>query len=315
MRSYFFGEAASTSWRRCELQQTYRTYEHVSIDIRDREGVDTLFSSHRFDLIIHAAAQPSHDWAVKEPLTDFTINALGTLELLEATRTHCPEAVFIFASTNKVYGDRPNALPFVELETRWELPTTHPLYNGIDESMSIDQSLHSVFGASKVSADVMVQEYGRYFGMKTAAFRGGCFTGPAHAGAELHGFLAYMARCIARGEPYTIFGYKGKQVRDNMHAADVISAFDAFADAPRCGEVYNIGGTRMSNISVLEAIGKFETLLGRKAHTSLNEKHRAGDHQWYISDMEKLRTHYPSWRQRYDIDAILQDIVRHGQRT
>lgn len=313
MRRYFFGPEASTSWNRRLLERTYETYTHANLDIRDRESVEELFRDEHFDLIIHTAAQPSHDWAAKEPLTDFTVNALGTLNLLELTRLHAPGAIFIFTSTNKVYGDRPNALPLIEQETRWELPHDHPLYQGIDESMSIDASLHSVFGASKVAADVMVQEYGRYFGLKTGVFRGGCLTGPAHSGTKLHGFLSYLVRCIARGDRYTIEGYRGKQVRDNIHSHDVLTAFDAFAKNPRPGEVYNLGGGRFSNVSMMEAIAKAEKLLGKKAHVHVSDKNRRGDHIWYISSMEKFRSHYPHWEQGYDIDRILEEIVSEGK--
>jgi len=309
MRKYFFGEGASTDWNRKQLEQTFPNYTHHSLDIRDLAGLELLFKEHRFDRIIHTAAQPSHDWAAKEPLTDFGVNAQGTLNLLELTRLHSPEAVFIFTSTNKVYGDTPNALPLLELETRYELPMDHPFYKGIDESMSIDHSTHSVFGASKVAADVMVQEYGKYFGMKTGVFRGGCLTGPSHSGAKLHGFLAYLVLSIAKGQPYTIMGYKGKQVRDNIHSSDVISAFDAFADNPRCGEAYNIGGTRFSNISMVEAIRKVEALTGNKADVTYTDENRIGDHIWYISDMSKFQSHYPAWKQQYDIDTILEQMV------
>ncbi|UPA22488.1 NAD-dependent epimerase/dehydratase family protein [Candidatus Peribacteria bacterium] len=309
MRKYFFGEGASTDWNRKQLEQTFPNYTHHTLDIRDLAGLETLFKAERFDRIIHTAAQPSHDWAAKEPLTDFGVNAQGTLNLLELTRLHSPEAVFIFTSTNKVYGDTPNALPLLELETRYELPMDHPFYKGIDESMSIDHSTHSVFGASKVAADVMVQEYGKYFGMKTGVFRGGCLTGPSHSGAKLHGFLAYLVLSIAKGQPYTIMGYKGKQVRDNIHSSDVISAFDAFADNPRCGEAYNIGGTRFSNISMVEAIRKVEALTGNKADVTYTDENRIGDHIWYISDMSKFQSHYPAWKQQYDIDTILEQMV------
>ncbi len=309
MRKYFFGEGASTDWNRKQLEQTYSNYHHHTLDIRDLAGLELLFKAEKFDRIIHTAAQPSHDWAAKEPLTDFGVNAQGTLNLLELTRLHSPDAVFIFTSTNKVYGDTPNALPLIELETRYELPTDHHFYKGIDETMSIDHSTHSVFGASKVAADVMVQEYGKYFGMKTGVFRGGCLTGPSHSGAKLHGFLAYLVLSIAKNEPYTIMGYKGKQVRDNIHSSDVIAAFDAFAENPRCGEAYNIGGTRFSNISMVEAIQKVEALTGNKANVTYTNENRIGDHIWYISDMSKFQNHYPTWKQKYDIDAILEEMV------
>ncbi len=309
MRSYFFGEEASTDWNKQKIEKELKDkYTHYQIDIRDNEAVSDVFKKHKFDLIIHTAAQPSHDWAAREPLTDFTVNANGTLVLLENMRQHCPEAVFIFTSTNKVYGDTPNSLPLVELEKRWELPEDHPFYKGIDESMSIDQTKHSIFGASKVAADVMVQEYGKYFGFKTAVFRGGCLTGPAHSGAELHGFLAYLIKCIWSGKKYTIFGYKGKQVRDNIHSHDLVNAFWHFYQKPRSGEVYNIGGARNSNISMLEAIEAIEKRLGKKANYELGTENRIGDHIWYISDVSKFKSHYPEWDFEYDIDMILDEM-------
>lgn len=309
LRRYFFGEEASTDWNRQKLeQQLTNSYTHYSVDIRDNDKVGKIFKDHQFDLIIHTAAQPSHDWAAREPLTDFTVNANGTLILLENMRLYCPKAVFIFTSTNKVYGDTPNSLPLVEMEKRWELPTDHRYYQGIDESMSIDNSKHSIFGASKVAADIMVQEYGKYFGFRTAVFRGGCLTGPSHSGAELHGFLAYLIKCIASGKKYTIFGYKGKQVRDNIHSHDLVSAFDYFYQNPRMGEVYNMGGSRQSNISMLEAIGKIEKLLGKKANYELSSENRAGDHIWYISDVSKFKNDYPDWDFEYDIDTILKEM-------
>jgi CDP-paratose 2-epimerase len=263
-------------------------------------------------LIIHTAAQPSHDWAAREPLTDFGINADGTLNLLEMTRLHCPEAVFIFTSTNKVYGDLPNFLPLEEQATRWELPKGHRFYDGIDESMSIDQSKHSLFGASKVAADVLVQEYGRYFGMKTACFRGGCLTGPSHSGAQLHGFLAYLMKCCVTGEEYTIFGYKGKQVRDNIHSYDLITAFDAFWQNPRCAEVYNIGGGRQNNCSVLEAIEACEKISGKKMKYVYSENNRSGDHMWYISHLGKFQSHYPEWQQKYTLHETIVEIYENN---
>jgi CDP-paratose 2-epimerase len=309
MRSYFFGEEASTDWNKQKIEKELKDkYTHYQVDIRDNEAVSTVFEEHKFDLIIHTAAQPSHDWAAKEPITDFTVNANGTLVMLENMRQHCPGAVFIFTSTNKVYGDTPNSLPLVELEKRWELPEDHPFYIGIDESMSIDDTKHSIFGASKVAADVMVQEYGKYFGFKTAVFRGGCLTGPSHSGAELHGFLAYLIKCIYTGKKYTIFGYKGKQVRDNIHSHDLVNAFYHFYKKPRSGEVYNIGGARNSNISMLEAIEKIEKLLGKKANYELSEENRVGDHIWYVSDVSKFKKHYPQWDFEYDIDAILKEM-------
>ena len=262
--------------------------------------------------VIHTAAQPSHDWAAREPLTDFGVNALGTLNMLELTRQHCPDAVFIFTSTNKVYGDTPNALPLVEKETRWEVEAQHGYAtHGIDETMSIDQCKHSVFGASKVAADVMVQEYGRYFGMKTAVFRGGCLTGPGHSGAELHGFLSYLMKCVMTGREYRIFGYKGKQVRDNIHSCDLVEAFCHVLRAPRCGEVYNIGGSRHSNCSMLEAIEMCEAIAGKKLNHTYVDEARIGDHIWWISDVRRFQSHYPQWRYQYDIRRILEEIY-HG---
>ena len=312
MRSYFFGKDASTAWNRKKLEQAYKNYTHSPIDIRLETDIENLYRKYQFELVIHTAAQPSHDWAAKEPITDFSVNALATLILLETTRKHAPEAVFIFTSTNKVYGDTPNALPFVELKTRWELPKDHRYYNGIDESMSVDKSTHSIFGVSKLSADIMVQEYGRYFGMKTAAFRGGCLTGPAHSGTRLHGFLAYLIRCIALGQPYEIYGYKGKQVRDNIHSFDLVNAFYEFFQKPRRGEVYNIGGSRFSNCSMLEAITKAEKIFNKKARVTYEDKPRVGDHIWYISDVTKFQSHYPNWKYTYDIDHIIEEICKYG---
>lgn len=309
MRSYFFGEEASTEWNRKKVENKLKSaYTHYDVDIRDNDAVGKIFKEHKFDIIIHTAAQPSHDWAAREPFTDFSVNATGTLVMLENMRQHCPDAVFIFTSTNKVYGDTPNRLPLVELEKRWELPEDHPFYKGIDESMSIDQTKHSIFGASKVAADVMVQEYGKYFGFKTAVFRGGCLTGPSHSGAELHGFLAYLIKCIYTGKKYTIFGYKGKQVRDNIHSHDLVNAFYHFYQKPRSGEVYNMGGARNSNISMLEAIDQIEKRLSKKANYELSDENRIGDHIWYISDVSKFKSHYPDWDFEYDINAILDEM-------
>lgn len=311
MRAFFFGDEASTTWSRAQLQERYPNYEHRLTDIRNQAEVEALFKEFGSDieLVIHTAAQPSHDWAAKEPMTDFSVNAVGTLVLLEATREHCPEAPFLFTSTNKVYGDAPNELPLVERETRWELDESHPFAaHGIDETMRIDQCKHSVFGASKVAADVMVQEYGRYFGLKTACFRGGCLTGPGHSGAQLHGFLSYLVRCAMTGTPYTIFGYRGKQVRDNIHCADLVSAFEAFYRAPRVGEVYNIGGSRFSNCSMQEAITIAEEVTGNAMQTSYSEDNRVGDHIWWISDVRKFESHYPDWSLKYGIRDIIVEI-------
>jgi len=311
MRSYFFGPEASTNWNRDLLTKEIPNYTHLNEDIRDEKAMERIFSEYGKDitLIIHSAAQPSHDWAVREPFTDFSVNATGTLILLEMTRKICPEAVFIYTSTNKVYGDAPNYLPLVEQETRWELDKSHPYAEkGIDESMSIDQCKHSLFGASKVAADVMVQEYGRYFDMKSACFRGGCLTGPAHSGAELHGFLAYLMKCAITGEHYTVFGYKAKQVRDNIHSYDLVNMLFHFYQKPRCGEVYNAGGSRHSNCSMLEAIEKCEKLTGKKMNWTYSETNRIGDHMWWISDVSKFKDHYPEWEYEYDIDDILQQL-------
>lgn len=313
MRKYFFGEEASTKWSRDKLKKQLKDkYHHYSVDIRDSQSLEKIFKKQTFDLIIHTAAQPSHDWAAKEPHTDFGVNALGTLNLLELYRQYSPKAAFIFTSTNKVYGDTPNHLPLKELNKRFELEKNHKYYVGIDESMSIDNTTHSIFGASKVAADIMVQEYGKYFGLKTAIFRGGCLTGPAHSGAKLHGFLAYLVKCIATGTPYTILGYKGKQVRDNIHAHDLVNAFYHFYKKPRSGEVYNIGGSRHSNVSMLEAIEKTESILGKKAKIKYKKTNRIGDHIWYISDVSKFQKHYPQWKYTYNNDAIIEEICRFG---
>lgn len=311
MRRYFFGDEASVRPESARLRAMCPTFREETLDVRNQDAIRTLFArfGRAISVVIHAAAQPSHDWAAREPLTDFHINATGTLHLLEAARAYCPEAVFILTSTNKVYGDTPNRLPFVELDTRWELDPSHPFHaRGIDESMSIDQTLHSLFGASKLAADVLAQEYGRYFGMKTAIFRCGCLTGPHHAGAELHGFLAYMMKCAVIGREYRIFGYKGKQVRDNLHAADLADAFLRVADAPRAGEVYNMGGGRASHCSLCEAMTLCEQISGRALRTQYVEQPRVGDQIWYISDTRKFEAHYPGWRVTRDVRAILQEI-------
>jgi CDP-paratose 2-epimerase len=311
MRRYFFGDEASTAWMRQQLEATIKSYEHHSIDVRDQDAIGTLFRRFGKDisLVVHAAAQPSHDWAAREPFTDFSVNANGTLNLLEATRNFCPEAVFIFTSTNKVYGDAPNNLPRIEQELRWELDPAHPFAEkGISEEMSIDRSLHSVFGASKVAADAMVQEYGRYFGLKTVCFRAGCITGPYHSGAQLHGFLAYLMKCAMTGTPYKVFGYKGKQVRDNIHSSDLVRAFDRFFEHPRSAEVYNIGGSRYSNCSMLEAIRICEEVSGRKMNWEYVATNRVGDHVWWISDISKFQSHYPGYELEYDGNAILREI-------
>ncbi|MEI6494714.1 MAG: NAD-dependent epimerase/dehydratase family protein, partial [bacterium] len=289
-------------------------YKHYNADIRQNEEIENIFKTEGpFDIIIHTAAQPSHDWAAKEPMTDFSVNAVGTLTMLENYRLHSPEATFIFTSTNKVYGDLPNFLPLVELDKRYEVAEGHPFFKeGIDETLSIDQSKHSLFGASKVAADVLVQEYGRYFGLHTAVFRGGCLTGPNHSGTQLHGFLAYLIKCIATGTKYTIFGYKGKQVRDNIHSHDLVNMFWHFHQNPRSGEVYNAGGSRHSNVSMLEAIEKTEKILGKKANYEYVEGNRSGDHIWYISDVSKFKSHYPKWEYTYNVDQIIEEICKQG---
>ena len=311
LRATFFGAEASTAWNQKLLQQRFsKHYRHINIDIRNQNEVDTVFRTYerRVDLVVHTAAQPSHDWSVREPLTYFSINATATLILLEATRRYCPEAVFIFTSTNKVYGDTPNQLPLVEQETRWEVDATHRYANGIDETMSIDASKHSLFGASKVAADVFVQEYGRYFAMRTVCFRCGCLTGPNHSGTALHGFLAYLMKCVSTGKAYSIYGYRGKQVRDNLHSADLVSAFYQFYLSPRIGEVYNMGGSRSSNCSLLEAIDLCEEISGKTLHWTYTDTNRSGDHIWYISDTSKFQSHFPEWRQHYNLNQILEDI-------
>ena len=310
MRARFFGPEASTASSKQMLERKLPNYHHADIDIRDFDAVQRVFKRYgsAINVVVHTAAQPSHDWAAREPHTDFSVNAVGTLNLLEATRLHAPDAVFIFTSTNKVYGDTPNRLPLIEQEKRWEIESGHPYWTGIDETMSIDQTKHSLFGASKVSADILVQEYGRYFEMKTACFRGGCLTGPAHAGTELHGFLAYLMRCTVTGKPYRVFGYKGKQVRDNIHSHDLVEAFLAFYKAPRAGEVYNLGGSRHSNCSMLEAIDLCQQISGRELSWNYIEDNRIGDHIWWISDVAKFQEHYPTWQYRYGISEILNEI-------
>ena len=316
MRRVFFGDDSSTAWMASELAERLGDrYTHTSVDIRDRDGIDRLFATYGSDisLVIHTAAQPSHDWAAREPFTDFDVNAVGTLNVLEATRRHCPDAVFIFTSTNKVYGDTPNRLPLIEQDTRWEIDPSHTYVGGIREDMSIDTTLHSIFGASKVAADVMVQEYGRYFDMQTSVFRGGTLTGPNHAATELHGFLAYVMQCTMTGTPYRVFGYQGKQVRDAIHSVDLISCFDHVHRAAgdghrRCGEVYNIGGGRFSNCSVLEAISLCEDITGRKLDWTYVDDHRVGDHIWWIGDNGHFAELHPGWELTYDVPAILGEM-------
>ena len=312
MRRVFFGPEASTAWSRRRLEAEVKNYRHIDGDIRDPGLLDTVFARYGTAIaaVIHTAAQPSHDWAASDPQTDFAINANGTLNLLEATRRHCPQAAFVFTSTNKVYGDTPNRLPLVEQELRWEVSPEHRYAaHGIDESMNVDSCLHSLFGASKLAADVIVQEYGRYFGMRTVCFRGGCLTGPGHAGTKLHGFLAYLAKCAVAGDPYTVFGYQGKQVRDNIHSYDLVNAFWHYIRAPRPGAVYNIGGSRHANCSMLEAIAACERLTGRAMNWSYSDQSRAGDHIWWISDVCRFQADYPDWRYRFDIETMLMEII------
>jgi CDP-paratose 2-epimerase len=310
MRARFFGPEASTSRTTRRLLDELPEFRVEELDIRDAEGILRLFERVGRDLeaVIHTAAQPSHDWAASDPQTDFSVNANGTLNLLEATRRTQPAATFVFTSTNKVYGDTPNALPLEDRGLRLELPEDHPWHAGIDTTMSIDASTHSLFGVSKVAADLMVQEYGRYFDMPTVCFRGGCLTGPNHAGTQLHGFLSYLMRCTITGQPYTVFGHGGKQVRDNIHSADLVAAFEAFHRAPRSAAVYNLGGGRESNCSMLEAIEICERIAGLQLDWTLSEESRVGDHRWWISDISDFRRDYPEWRIERGIEDILQEI-------
>lgn len=311
LRAYFFGKDASNEWNKNELKRIIPNYLHYSLDIRNYGDLQDIFAKYNADikLIIHTAAQPSHDWAAKEPITDFTINANGTLNLLELTRLYCPAAVFIFTSTNKVYGDTPNFLPLVELENRWEIDINHKYYKeGIDENMSIDNSKHSLFGASKASADLLSQEYGKYFNMNVGIFRGGCLTGPNHSGTVLHGFLSYLMKCAVSGNQYNVLGYKGKQVRDNIHAYDLVNMFHHFYLSPGKGEVYNTGGSRHSNCSILEAVALCEEITGKRMNITYSENNRIGDHIWYISDVSKFKSHYPGWKYKYNLNDILVQI-------
>jgi CDP-paratose 2-epimerase len=310
MRARFFGPEASTAQVTLNLCEELDGFRSLELDIRDADGILRLFSEHgtRIELLVHAAAQPSHDWAASDPQTDFGVNANGTLNLLQAAREHCPDATFAFCSTNKVYGDRPNHLPLVETESRLELPGDHHWHRGIGTDMPIDLCTHSLFGVSKVAADLLVQEYGRYFGMPTVCFRGGCLTGPQHAGARLHGFLSYLMRCTVTGEPYTVFGYGAKQVRDNIHSRDVVRAIAAFHREPRRAAVYNLGGGRQSNVSMLEAIALCERIAGRQLDWALSGEARIGDHRWWISDIEPFERDYPSWRLTAGIEDMLREI-------
>jgi CDP-paratose 2-epimerase len=308
MRRLFFGEAGDTLWNLERLKVHCKRFQSFDADIRDRKVLEAIFRENRFDAIVHCAAQPSHDKSRDLPLLDFEVNAVGTVNLLETARQFCPQAPFVFMSTNKVYGDSPNELQLNELPTRWEYarPEDH---EGIDETCRIDRSVHSIFGASKASADLMAQEYGRYFGMPIGIFRGGCLTGPAHAGVELHGFMSYLVKATVEGLPYRIYGYKGKQVRDQIHSADVVQAFQAFIDAPRSGEVYNLGGGRTNNASLLESIDLIEQVSGRRLSWTYDEQNRIGDHICYISNMAKFRAHYPTWNVQVSLDEIADEMV------
>jgi CDP-paratose 2-epimerase len=308
MRADFFGPDGDTAPTLARLRAETQRFTHHDIGIRDREAIAALVAEVKPDLIVHAAAQPSHDLAARRPFDDFEVNALGTLNLLEAARQSCGESPFVFMSTNKVYGDRPNALPLVELETRWDYANATNR-NGVDETMSIDGTLHSLFGVSKASADLLVQEYGRYFGLPTVCFRGGCLTGPQHAGVPLHGFLAYLGRAVRDGLEYRIFGHKGKQVRDNLHSSDVCRAIVAFAERPRVAAVYNLGGGRDNSVSMLEAIDRFEALYGRTLDWEYVDEPRIGDHICYISNVERFRADYPEWDVTVSLDAIFDDFA------
>jgi len=312
MRREFFGPPGDTLWNLERLKKATRHFSHSSLDIRDRSGLDSLFRRHHFNLIIHCAAQPSHDKASEIPLLDFEVNALGTMNLLEATRQHASKAVFVFLSTNKVYGDAPNEIPFTELDTRYDYARPED-FGGVDETCRIDRTLHSLFGASKAAADLAAQEYGRYFGLNVGVFRGGCLTGPSHSGVELHGFLSYLVKATVTGKKYSVFGYEGKQVRDNIHSHDVIRAVEEFAANPRPGEVYNMGGGRENSVSMLEAISKIEKLAGRHLDWHYIEKPRRGDHICYISNLGKFKKHYPNWQLTHKLDAILEDLVTREQ--
>jgi CDP-paratose 2-epimerase len=316
MRSVFFGPEASTTPVSNVLKSSLRSYRHHEIDIRDKDAVERILKdvAHDLELVIHSAAQPSHDWSAKDPATDFSINATATLTILEAVRQHRPTATVLFTSTNKVYGDTPNSLPLIEMALRFEMPTDHPWYGGIPEEMSIDHSTHSLFGVSKTAADLLVQEYGRYFGLRTIVFRCGCLTGPSHAGAELHGFLAYLMKCTASGRPYRVYGYGGRQVRDNIHSADLISAIEHASRHPRPGAVYNMGGGREVNCSMLEAIAAAQEIAGRELNWTYVPENRVGDHKWWIGDVRKFRADHPEWKFQYDLKRILREIFESNKK-
>lgn len=309
MRRVFFGAAGDTRWNLERLKSVTKRFVHFETDIRDRSALDELFRTGRFDLIVHCAAQPSHDKARDIPLLDFEVNALGTINLLEATRQHCPDAVFIFMSTNKVYGDAPNEIPLKELKTRYDYARPED-FAGVDETCRIDRTLHSLFGASKAAADLVAQEYGRYFKMNVGIFRGGCLTGPSHSGVELHGFLSYLVKMTMSGGMYSVYGYKGKQVRDNIHSHDVVRMMEEFAANPRPGEVYNLGGGRDNSISMIEAIAQIEQMTGRKLNWRYVDEARKGDHICYISNLGKFKRDYPNWSITRNLEAILDEMIR-----
>ena len=316
LREFFFGKEASTHWNTARLSKLYsNNFKALNIDIRDYNNLEAVFKDIPFDLIIHAAAQPSHDWAAKDPQTDFSVNASGTLNLLELTKNYRPKATFIFTSTNKVYGDNPNKLPLIELNTRYEIKPDNQYWNGIHEEMSIDHTTHSLFGVSKTSADLLTQEYSRYFGLKTAVFRGGCLTGPMHSSAELHGFLAYLVKCIVNETPYTIFGYKGKQVRDNIHSKDLIQMFIEFHNNPTNNAVYNAGGGRNNSVSILEAIEKISIIAKKTPIIKVNEENRIGDHQWYVTNNGKFQKDYPNWKISYSLENLIEEMVFVAQKS
>jgi CDP-paratose 2-epimerase len=309
MRADFFGESGDTRWNASRLKTKFANYEHCNVDIRSRKEIIELIKTIEPTAIVHTAAQPSHDLAASRPFDDFDVNAVGTLNMLEATRLYSTEIPFVHMSTNKVYGDAPNKLNLVELETRWDYGDQQ-YFNGIKETFTIDQSKHSIFGASKVAADVMVQEYGRYFDMATCCLRGGCLTGPNHSGVELHGFLSYLIKCNITGKKYTIFGYKGKQVRDNIHSYDVTTFIEHFINDPKCGGVYNLGGGRDNSVSILEAFDLITSISGKKMVYEYSEKNREGDHICYISDLEKMREHYPQWNVTKDLNVTFEEIYK-----
>ncbi len=310
-RKFFFGGDGDVTWIKKKLKKNLTNYVHFNSDIRNYNSLKKIFKKYKkkIQVIIHAAAQPSHDWAKNKPFIDFDINAKGTLNLLELTKLYAPKAPFIFMSTNKVYGDNPNKLPLLEKKTRWEINQSHKYQNGIDENMSLDNCTHSFFGASKSYADLVVQEYGKNEGLKTVCFRAGCITGPNHSSAMLHGFLAYLVKISLSKKKYNLIGYKGKQVRDNIHSHDLIRCFWEFYKKPKKGEVYNIGGTRFSNCSIIEALNYVEKKTNIRIKKSIKRKNRVGDHIWYISDMKKFKKHYPNWKQKYNTKKIIDELI------